>query len=112
MQLINLTPHPLTIIGKDGTVLVNQAPDGPMARCAEDRRDVGTVTAGGHSIPLRQVGFGRVTGLPAPRQGVLYVVSRATAEAATGRDDVVYPDEQVRDSDGRIIGCRALARAR
>lgn len=112
MQLINLTPHPLTLIGQDGAVLLTQAPDGPMARCAEDRRELGAVTLqDGASVPLRSVGFGAVTGLPAPRDGVLYVVSRATAEAATGRDDVVYPDEQVRDDDGRIIGCRALARA-
>lgn len=113
MELINLTPHPLTLIGPDGTVLLSQAPDGPMARCAEDRREVGTVTLpGGATIPLRTVGFGTVTNLPAPRDGVLYVVSRATAEAAGRRDDVVYPDEQVRDKDGRIIGCRALARAK
>lgn len=111
MELINLTPHPLTLLGPDGTVLLNQAPDGPMARCTEDRREVGTVALpGGAAVPLRTVGFGTVTGLPAPRDGVLYVVSRATAEAA-GRDDVVYPEEQVRDGDGRIIGCRALARA-
>lgn len=112
MQLINLTPHPLTLIAKDGTVLLNQPPDGPMARCVEDRRELGTVTLpGGASVPLRSVGFGAVTGLPAPRDGVLYVVSRATAEAANGRADVVYPDEQVRDAKGNIIGCRAPARA-
>ena len=112
MELINLTPHPLTIVGADGEILLNRAPDGPMARCAEDRAEVGTVDLpGGAQVPLRVVGFGVVTGLPTPRDGVLYVVSRATAEAA-GRDDVVYPDEQVRDADGRIIGCRALARAK
>jgi hypothetical protein len=112
VNLINLTPHPLTLIGHDGTVLLNQPPDGPMARCAEDRRDVGTITLpDGATVPLRTVGFGTVTDLPAPRDGVLYVVSRATAEAAADRDDVVYPDEQVRDDEGRIIGCRALARA-
>ena len=112
VELINLTPHPLTLIGPDGAVLLNQAPDGPMARCTEDRQDVGTVPLPcGAAVPLRTVGFGAVTALPAPRAGVLYVVSRATAEAA-GRDDVVYPDEQVRDDSGRIIGCRALARAK
>ncbi|MUN41381.1 hypothetical protein [Actinomadura litoris] len=112
MQLINLTPHPLTLIGQDDTVLLNQAPDGPMARCIEDRREIGAVTLpGGGTVPLRSVGFGAVTGLPEPRDGVLLVVSRATAEAAAGRSDIVYPDEQVRDQDGRIIGCRALARA-
>lgn len=111
-ELINLTPHRLTIVGPDGTVLHDQAPDAPMARRAVDRRQVGTVALpGGAAVPLRTVRFAAVTGLPAPRAGVLYVVSRTTAEAAA-RDDVVYPDEPVLDDAGRIIGCRALALAR
>ncbi|OUC91216.1 hypothetical protein [Streptosporangium minutum] len=45
----------------------------------------------------------------------MYVVSRATAEQAIGRNDVVYPDLQVRTQKGteeRIVGCRALARVK
>lgn len=107
-----MTPHRLTIVGQDGTVLNDQAPDAPMARRAEDRHQVGTVTlSGGAAVPLRTVRFAELIGLPAPRADVLYVVSRSTAEAAA-RDDVVYPDEPVRDDAGRVIGCRALALAR
>lgn len=109
MKLINLTPHPVRIYVGD-TVVVDQRPDGPMARCAETRQDAGTVTVNGHEIPVSVVGFGEVENLPDPQPGVLYVVSRATAEAVPDRDDVVYPDGQVRDADGRIIGCRGLAR--
>lgn len=109
MKLVNLTPHPLTIYVGD-QVVINQQPDGPMARCVETRQDAGTVTVDGHEIPVSVVGFGAVAGLPDPQPGVLYVVSRATAEAVPDRDDVVYPDGQVRDADGRIIGCRGLAR--
>ena len=110
MKLVNLTPHSLTIYSGD-TVIVDQAPDGPMARCAETRTLADPITVDGHEIPVSVVGFGEVTGLPDPQPGVIYVVSRATAEAAPpDRDDVMYPDGQVRDESGRIIGCRGLAR--
>lgn len=112
MDLVNLTLHPVVLVEQDGAVLLDQAPDGRVARRAETRRDIGAVTLpGGATVPLREVAFGDVTDLPAPRAGVLYVVSRATAEAAAGRPDVVYPDERVKDDAGRIIGCRALAYA-
>jgi hypothetical protein len=113
--LINLTGHPVTLIGPDGRVLLELDASGSVARCVEDRQEAGSVeVAVGVSIPLRAVRFGAVTGLPAAENGVLYVVSRAAAEAAVktaGRDDVVYPDGPVRDSTGRVIGCWALARA-
>lgn len=109
MRLINLTPHPLTIWSGEA-IVINQRPDGPMARCAETRTAADAVTVDGHELPVSVVGFGEVTGLPAPQDGVLYVVSRATAEAVPDRADVVYPDGQVRDEQGRIVGCRGLAR--
>lgn len=109
MKLINLTPHPVTIyIGDE--VVISQQPDGPTARCVETRTAGEPVTVNGHEIPVSAVGFGQVTGLPDPQPGVLYVMSRAAAEAVPHRDDVVYPDGQVRDASGRIIGCRGLAR--
>lgn len=60
---------------------------------------------------LWTVRFAAVTGLPAPRAGVLYVVSRTTGEAAVW-DDVVDPDEPVLDDVDRIIGRRVLALVR
>lgn len=112
-ELHILMPHPLTVFADGDTVLLHRPPDGPMARCAETREHTGTLTIGGRPVPLRTVAFGSLAGLPAPADGVLYVVSRAAAEAAArdGRTDVVYPDDPVRDADGRVIGCRALAKA-
>jgi hypothetical protein len=40
----------------------------------------------------------------------LYIVSRVVAEAARDRDDLVVPDNVIRDDQGRVIACRALAR--
>ena len=54
--------------------------------------------------------FGAVEGLPDPEEGVVWIVSRVVAEAAKERDDLLVTDDAVRDDQGRIIGCRALAR--
>lgn len=126
MPVINLTPHPVILYTPDTPDMVED-PDagvitvwdmaGPMARCTETRRDAGTVTLTTRDgnpveVPLAEVGFGEVTGLPDPRSGVVYIVSRATAERTTGRTDAFYPDRPVRSKTGQIIGCRALARAK
>lgn len=47
--------------------------------------------------------------LPAPRAGVLLVVSRAVA-AEIPRPDLVFPDLEIRDENRRIVGCQRLAR--
>lgn len=109
MKLVNLTPHPVTIYSGE-QIVIQQQPDGPVARCVETRTIAAPVTLNGHTIPVSVVGFGQVDGLPDPQPGVLYVVSRAVAETVPHRDDVVYPYGQVRDENGRIISCRGLAR--
>lgn len=125
MTVVNLTPHPVILYTPDTPDMVEDPGAGvvtvwdmagPMARCTETRRDAGTVTLTTRhgdpvEVPLAEVGFGEVTGLPDPRSGVVYIVSRAAAERATGRADVFYPDRPVRTKTGQIIGCRALARA-
>ncbi|GAA0980511.1 hypothetical protein GCM10009555_047140 [Acrocarpospora macrocephala] len=125
MHVINLTPHPVTLYSADtpdvtddpsvGVLAVWEAA-GPTARHTETRRPAGSIalhTPGGEVVhaPLSEVGFGEVTGLPNPTDEVTYIVSRATAERATGRLDVVYQDRPVRSTSGQIVGCRALARA-
>jgi hypothetical protein len=127
MRLVNLTPHPVTLFTADtptevddpaAGVLASWPVAGPMARCSEIRADLAVLAVDGPDgapvrVPMTEVGFGEVSDLPEPREGVLFIVSRATAERASGRADVVYPDLQVRtpqDQGGRILGCRALAR--
>lgn len=48
--------------------------------------------------------------LPAPRPGVLYVTSRVVAEHFPDRNDLVWPDDLIRDADGRVVAARGLAR--
>jgi len=66
------------------------------------------------SITVVKTEFGEVLGLPEPAEVVTYIVSRITVEAAQAQgrstDDLLTTSGAVRDSQGRIIGCRAFAR--
>lgn len=89
MKIINLTPHTITIIDDNGNVVGSYESAG-LARV--------------DSLPL-----GDVVGLPEPEDGTVYVVSVLVAERLPHRTDLRVPGGQVRDGDGRIIGCRSLA---
>ena len=67
------------------------------------------MTSEGIEVPLTRTTFGEVQGLPDPADDTLYVVSRLVISAVPDRTDLVSPDGAVRDDQGRIIGCTALA---
>ena len=110
MNIVNLTPHALNLMpaGPTGPV-VTIPPSGLVARCAVDRVQVDTVTVDGIVIPVNRTQFGAVTGLPDPQPDTIFVVSALVAQAVPDRQDVFITDDAVRDDQGRIIGCRALA---
>ena len=113
----NLTPHDVCIYLPDGTVLTVPREEVEAPRVPLATRQVGRVItpspAGGVClVPVRHSApAGPPVPLPDPELGVLYIVSRATAEAAPERADLLYPDDAVRDERGRIVGCRALGTA-
>lgn len=106
MKIVNLTPHDINIIGEIGEVVQTFPASGELARCSVSREQVDVI----NGIPVNRTVFGAVTGLPEQQEGVVYVVSALVAQAVDGRDDVVIPDDAVRDEQGRIVGCRAFAR--
>jgi hypothetical protein len=108
MRLINLTPHAINLIADGKTVTLK--PSGVVARCATCRTQVDTLTVDGVQIPVNQIGFGAVQDLPAPQDGVCFVVSSLVAQAAKGRQDLLTVDDAVRDASGNVVGARALAR--
>ena len=113
MQLINLTPHAITVI-LDGTT-VTLPISGIIARCLVQREITGYLTHGEDStleIPLYETQFGELIGLPEPTTGTFYIVSNITAAAAhrQGRDDVLVPDPIIRDAKGQPIGCTGFTR--
>ena len=109
MKIINLTPHAIHFMDKEGSVLTTIQPSGTVARAKQTCVQVGIMSVGEANIPINQSSYGEVEGLPAPEDGTVYIVSALTAQAVPDRNDVFITDDAVRDAEGRIIGCRALA---
>jgi len=106
VEVINLTPHPLTIERVDGTVATIPA-TGVVARLAVTReaRPAVKTTVGEFAVTTPKLGA--IEGLPDPQVGKIYVVSALVADAAK-RPDVFSPGELLRDAEGKIIGARGL----
>ena len=107
-RLVNLTPHDIVFVREDGANEVLPA-SGQLARVSSTTSVVGEFAG----VRLVHNEFGQVEGLPAPEEGVGYIVSAmvvsALKAAGVSRSDVFVPSEQVRDENGRIIGCRSIA---
>lgn len=102
MNFINLTPHTINIHTPAGVIDV--APSGDVARVSVT--DVPAAPIAG--IPVAKRVTGDVVGLPAPQDGVAYIVSGMVAAAVPGRPDVFSPGPLVRDDAGKPIGCNGL----
>lgn len=102
-MFVNLTPHDVQIF--DSRMCSVTIPPTGLARVEEDIRP------GRDDLGIQCVikNYGRVTGIPAPVDGVIYVVS-VLVFAATDRLDVVCPDSgpdsAIRDENGRIVGVK------
>lgn len=100
MKIINLTPHEITLCGK-------KIQSSGVARVATTTKQVDQI----NGIPVNQVSFGQVNGLPEAQKNTIYIVSKIVAEAVKGqRNDVYIVDKTVRNEQGQIIGCEALAK--
>lgn len=109
MKIRNLTPHPIDIIA--GQHRVRIPPErGTTPQITESAKNTGEVQIEGISVPLLTVTPADVIDLPPPTDDTLLIVARVIADSAPGRDDLVVPYNTVRDNDGTVIGCRALAR--
>lgn len=104
MTIVNCTPHPINIMDSEGKEILTLEPSGICPRCSVERKKVGDI----NGIPINKSVFGDVYDLPSPQPDTIYIVSRVVAEAAR-REDLYIVDDAVRDENGRIIGCRALA---
>lgn len=105
-KLINLTPHPVTLINLDTELTI---PSSGIARVEQKTEPVGTITIGHHVVRLTKTVFGKETnGLPDP-DGNLYIVSMLVCQANPTRDDLYIVNETVRDEEGRIVGAKSLA---
>lgn len=103
--LINLTPHDVQIW--DGERLIHRIPaEETSARCKENVKPTGEFV----KIPLVELSYAEVDGLPEEKSNVIYIVSVLVAQQFPNRRDLLVPYDLVRNENGSIIGCRKLAR--
>jgi hypothetical protein len=112
VKIRNLTPHAVTIARYDEDYAELRLEPVGLARVAVARATRPAANLDGlpaFGVPVAAVSYGEVTGLPDPEPGVLLLVSQMVCAALPGRNDLVYPDDIVRDAAGQVICCRALA---
>jgi hypothetical protein len=104
-HVINLTPHDINVIMEDGTTYVLPKSETP-ARCSEYVLHTFT-----DILPVNVVSkkFGDTENLPKYKEGTYYVVSAIVKAANPYRMDLFLVNDTVRDSEGRIVGCKSFA---
>jgi hypothetical protein len=98
MKLLNFTPHMIDINGR-------KFPSAGVARVACRNEPFRTVDG----IDFVRQEFGQIEGLPDEAMDTVYIVSALVKAAAADRSDLVSPGDLVRDSEGRVVGCKNLA---
>lgn len=110
MRLVNLTAHPIRVVDAKGAEVASYPPSGREARLREAIVHGDGITVDGVAVPTVVVRYGgEVDGLPSPRFGVAYIVSRVLA-GVVDRPDLYFPADEVRNAGGYVIGCRSLGR--
>lgn len=102
--ILNYTPHTVNIIDLEGKV-IQDFPSVGEIRCKQTNEQIGQI----NNIPISSTCFGEVIGLPKEQKGTYYIVSRLVKQACPSRQDLLVPNELVRNDKGQIIGCKSLA---
>ena len=102
IEVVNLTPHSINIVG--GPTF---EPSGQIARISSTNESAGEVVINGETIPLITQQFGEIVGLPQEKEGTMFIVS-GLIFSNSDRKDLLVPGEQVRDEQGRVIGCKSF----
>lgn len=105
-NIINLTPHAVNLYNSRTGNFDTITPSGVVARVSATTVSCGVI--GDYNVTATS--YGEVENLPEPQEGTIYIVSSLVAQRAPSRTDVFIPNESVRDSEGRIIGCKSLGR--
>lgn len=108
-NIVNLTPHAVNIVDSNDSVAITIPASGNVARCSQTIDIVGALTLDSVVVPISASSYGEVVDLPAPQDGVYYIVSRLVMSACPARQDLLVPNDLVRNDAGQVIGCRSLA---
>lgn len=107
MQIKNLTPHDINIVGENGEIRTFPK-SGICARVSVETKKVFTV----EGVEVMKETLGDVVDLPDEQDTVFLLVSRLVADAALkanqNRKDLLVPGGLMRNEAGQIIGCRGF----
>lgn len=110
MNIVNLTPHQVTVRTESGDRVFE--PSGQVARVAVTSVQTDEIDG----IPVVSQTYGQIEGLPEPQEGTIFIVSMVVRQAAQekGRTDVVSPDTSpqgaIRNEQGQIVAVRGFVR--
>lgn len=110
MEIVNLTPHSITLYLDNGDTLTIPA-SGTVARANERIGEEYYID--GLPVPcVTAPSFGEVYNLPDPQPGVVYLVSMIVRDIVRWREDVFSPsfsgNDCIRDEQGKVLGTRRL----
>jgi hypothetical protein len=105
MNILNCTPHAISFVDDNGKVVRTIEPSGILPRVSSTIAVIGDIDG----IPDEVTSYGQVVDLPEKRDDTILVVSAMVAARLHDRSDIRIPGRQVRDDQGRIIGCRSLS---
>jgi hypothetical protein len=108
-EVINLTPHDVHIFYKDN-LICTFPPSFIVARCNKTTEVVGYCKVGlNRFVQIAKTKYLEVEGLPEPKEGLLYIVSKLVAEKFKGiRNDLVITNGHIRLENGEVKGCSSL----
>jgi len=110
-EALNVTPHTVGFFDEEATPLL-EVPSTGLARVSARTSVVGHLRINGVLIPQTHTEYGEIEGLPEPQEGRIIIVSgmivSALAQQGIHRADLFVPGMQLRDEQGRVIGCRSL----
>ena len=104
-QLVNMTPHPITIVGVDNKIVLSIPVSGTQIRLKVSTETLSETILG---VPVSKTVFGEPEGLPEFQEGTYFIVSQLVKSALPNRSDLLVPAEVVRDTNGNILGCKSL----
>jgi hypothetical protein len=104
MKIVNLTPHKVVLF--KGNEIIREFESKGLARATQTSAVVGTIDG----IDICKNIYGEVSGLPEEAPDTFYIVSKIVMDACPSRNDLLLPNDSVRNEQGQIVGCRSFAR--
>ena len=100
-KLINLTNHNINVITPDGLKVIE--PSGQIARVQYNIKTIDEI----NNIPIVEIVYNKVIGLPGPKPNTYYIVSSTVKNATLDRKDVITL-YGVKRKDGKPYACEGF----